>query len=167
MQLYLAFILALIFLLKGTLVQAVCPVCTVAVGAGLGLSRWLGIDDSITGLWIGGLTVSFIIWTLTWLAKKKISFKGIGPVTVVSFYLLIILPLYWGGLIGHPANAIWGIDRFVLGIIAGSAAFFGASSWYEQLKKKNNNHAHFPFQKIVMPVGTLVLLSGIFYFLIN
>ena len=33
--------------------KAICPVCTVAVGAGIGLSRWLGIDDSITGLWIG------------------------------------------------------------------------------------------------------------------
>lgn len=30
---------------------AVCPICTVAVGAGVGLSRCLGIDDSITGLW--------------------------------------------------------------------------------------------------------------------
>lgn len=33
--------------------QAVCPVCTVAVGTGVGLSRWLGVDDTITGLWLG------------------------------------------------------------------------------------------------------------------
>jgi len=26
---------------------AVCPVCTLAVGVGLGLSRWLKIDDLI------------------------------------------------------------------------------------------------------------------------
>ena len=37
---------------------AVCPICTVAVATGIGFSRWLGIDDTITGLWIGGLTVS-------------------------------------------------------------------------------------------------------------
>ena len=30
----------------GTKALAICPVCTVAVGAGIGLSRWLGIDDS-------------------------------------------------------------------------------------------------------------------------
>jgi len=34
-------------------VFAVCPVCTVAAGAGVGLSRWLGIDDIIIGLWVG------------------------------------------------------------------------------------------------------------------
>ena len=33
--------------------QAVCPVCIVAVGAGLGLSEYLGIDDTIAGVWIG------------------------------------------------------------------------------------------------------------------
>ena len=37
---------------------AVCPICTVAAATGIGFSRWLGIDDTITGLWIGGLTVS-------------------------------------------------------------------------------------------------------------
>jgi len=51
-------------------VLAVCPLCTVAVGAGVGLSRWLGIDDVITGLWIGGLIVSLIAWSENWLDKK-------------------------------------------------------------------------------------------------
>ena len=30
---------------------AVCPVCTVAVGAGLEGARLLGVDDVITGIW--------------------------------------------------------------------------------------------------------------------
>ena len=64
---------ALLFALP---VKAFCPVCTVAVGAGLGLARWLRIDDTISGLWIGGLTISMIMWTLSWLAKKNINFKG-------------------------------------------------------------------------------------------
>ena len=49
-----------------------CPVCAVAVGFGLGLSRWLKIDDAISGLWIGALIVSlsFILakWTRKYLA---------------------------------------------------------------------------------------------------
>jgi len=53
---------------------AVCPICTLAVGAGVGLSRWLGIDDTISGLWVGGLIVSLIYWTIDWLGEEKYSF---------------------------------------------------------------------------------------------
>ncbi len=30
--------------------KAVCPVCTVAIASGVGLCRYLGIDDLISGL---------------------------------------------------------------------------------------------------------------------
>jgi hypothetical protein len=33
----------------------VCPVCTIAVAGGVGLCRYLGIDDLISGSWIGAL----------------------------------------------------------------------------------------------------------------
>lgn len=39
-------------------VLAQCPVCTVAIGVGVGLCRYLGIDDLITGLWIGALLLA-------------------------------------------------------------------------------------------------------------
>jgi len=35
---------------------------------------------------------------------------------------------------------------------------------YNYLKRRNNGHAYFPFQKVVMPVGSLAILSMIFYF---
>ena len=41
-------------------VLAICPLCTFAVGAGIGLTQYLGIDDVITGLWIGGFIVSLV-----------------------------------------------------------------------------------------------------------
>ena len=51
---------------------AVCPICTIAVGAGVGLSRYFGVDDAITGLWVGGLIVSMIVGRKAgW--KRKIS----------------------------------------------------------------------------------------------
>jgi len=59
--------------------HAVCPICTVAVGAGLGVSRWIGIDDSITGLWIGGLILSSGLWMADFIRKKawKVSYPEI------------------------------------------------------------------------------------------
>ncbi|MBU1089694.1 hypothetical protein KKF38_02790 [Patescibacteria group bacterium] len=146
---------------------AVCPICTVAVGAGVGLSRWLGIDDSITGLWIGGLTVSMIVWTINWLDKKSINFKGRNITTVAGYYLLIVAPLYFVGIIGNPLNFLCGcgLDKLLLGIITGSSAFYFGASWYFFLKEKNNGHAHFPFQKVVMPISPLIILSIVFYLL--
>lgn len=51
---------------------AICPLCTVAVGAGVGVSRSLGIDDVIVGLWIGGLLVSSSMWLFEWLKGKEV-----------------------------------------------------------------------------------------------
>ena len=57
---------------------AICPLCTIAVGAGVGLAQWLGVDDTATGIWIGGLTVSLIGWTIYWFDGKNIAFKSLS-----------------------------------------------------------------------------------------
>ncbi len=146
---------------------AVCPICTIAVGAGVGLSRYLGIDDAITGLWVGGLTVSMITWTESWLDKKNIHFKGRIIINVLAYFALIVIPLYYSGIIGNPLNTLCacGLDKLLFGIIAGSIAFWCGASWYFYLKEKNGGHAYFPFQKVVMPVSPLIILSLIYYFL--
>jgi hypothetical protein len=146
-------------------VWAVCPVCAVTVGAGVGFSRWLGVDDTITGVWIGGLTVSMIIWTLNWLDKRGVSFKGKKLLTALLYYSAIIVPLYLKGIIGAPYNTFCGCDKLVFGIAAGSLAFLLAVLSYDYLKKKNGGRAYFPFQKVVMPVGILIITSIVFYYL--
>jgi len=148
---------------------AVCPVCTVAVVSGVGASRSLGVDDLIIGLWVGALIVSMIMWTIDWLNKKKIHFKGLGILTAIAYFALVVIPLYTMDIIGHPLNSFCGcgLDNLLVGIIGGAIAFwFGAVS-YEYLKEKNNGHAYFPFQKVVMPVLPIIILSIIFYFLIK
>lgn len=161
---------ALSVLLSGLKAKAVCPVCTVAVGAGVGFSRYLGIDDTIAGLWIGALIVSVSMWTVNWLVKKNINFAYRAFLVAAGYYLLTVVPLFFvkiGGetLMGHPFNQIWGIDKLLLGIILGSLAFFASEKWYDYLKKKNDNHAYFPFQKVAMPVAALAILSAAFYFI--
>lgn len=158
------FAISLLFAKKAL---AVCPICTIAVGAGVGLSRYLGIDDTITGLWIGGLTVSMITWTESWLDKKNIRFKGRVYANIAGYFLLIVVPLYYSGIIGNPLNTLCacGLDKLLFGIIAGSIGFWFGASLYFHLKEKNNGHAYFPFQKVVMPVMPLIILSLIFYFL--
>jgi len=148
--------------------KAVCPVCVVAVGAGLGLSEYLGIDDSIAGVWIGGLIVAMIAWTINWLNRKNWKFgnKDVRDILItVIYYVMVIWPLMTKNFIGNPARKLFGIDKLTLGIIVGSIAFLGATLWYNNIKKKNGGHAHFPFQKVAWPVGALIIFSFIFYFL--
>lgn len=146
---------------------AVCPICTIAVGTGIGFSRWLGIDDSITGLWVGGLTVSMITWTLSWFDKKNIHFKARTIVIVAGYYLLVVVPLYFMGMLANPVNAIYStwVDKLLIGVVVGSVGFWLGAEWYYSMKEKNGGHAYFPFQKVVMPISPLVIMSIVFYLL--
>lgn len=145
--------------------HAVCAICTAGAVAGVGLSRWLGIDDTITGLWLGGVIVSLIYWTLDWLRRKKINFRAMGILTFLFYYLTIALPLYYKDIIGHPFNKLWGVDKLILGILIGSVSFYIFNLFYLALKKRNGGHAYFSFQKVAMPLFPLIVLSLVFYYL--
>ena len=148
-----------------TKASAFCPICTIAAGMGVGLSRWLGIDDTITGTWLGGLLLAASFWTIDWLNKKNIHFLFRKILVFVLYYGLVVIPLYWIDVIGHPFNKLFGIDKLVVGVVIGSIVFWAAHVFYQFLKKKNGGHAHFPFERIVIPVASLIIISGIFYFL--
>jgi hypothetical protein len=92
-----------------------CPVCTVTVIAGLGLSRLLGIDDMVISLWIGAFTLSFSLITIDWINKKwpKLKFDRFKIQFTALIYLLVLVPLKMGGSIGIPQNSLWGIDKIL------------------------------------------------------
>lgn len=143
---------------------AICPVCTAAVVAGLGLSRWLGVDDTISGLWIGAILVSICVMTINWLKKKKYNFWWLDALIFIFTYGLVVIPLYFWEIIGHPLNTFWGIDKLILGIAIGSIALIIGFFLYLFIKKSNNNKPHFPYEKIVFSVLPIIILSIIFYF---
>jgi len=156
---------SLIALFSAQKTLAVCPVCTVAVGAGIGLSRWMGIDDSITGLWLGGFLLSVSLWTIDWLDKKKFRFFLKRFFVILAYYVFAIVPLYYAKIIANPLAFACSCasDKLLLGIIEGTAVFFFGAKLYEFLKQRNNNQAHFPYEKVVFPVVTLLIFTIIFY----
>jgi len=163
MKLKLTILLATIFLAFPEKALAVCPICTVAVGAGLGISRWLGIDDTVTGIWIGGLILSSGLWLADWIGKKgwKVLYKE--TISVGLFFLFVIPPLYWGKMIGLVGNTLWGIDKVLLGITIGSILFlFGV--WLDKwLKITNGDKVYIYYQKVIIPVFFLSVVSFVFY----
>ena len=144
--------------------HAVCPICVVAVGAGVGIAEEFGVDDVIIGLWIGALILAIGWWTINWLVKKNWCFRGCGPATLVSYYLLTIIPLYYSGFIGKTLNKIWGIDKLLLGIVLGSVLFYAGERLHFYFKAKNNDRVYFPFQKVAAPLAVLIAASLLFYF---
>lgn len=158
------------FLLFVGTANAVCPVCTIAIGAGLEGMRMLGVKDVLTGIWAGGLTVSLIGWTANYMRKRGVK--------NIFWYLLNVL-VYVGFLagvyfvpLGNPVvkwweNCMWGIDQFLLGVLVGAATFIIMQVWYQHIKKNNGGHALFPFQKVVMPFVGLLIMTGIFWAIIK
>jgi len=146
---------------------AICPVCTIAVCAGLGIFAKLGIDDLISGAWIGAFIVSTVFWAIEFLDKKQIHFKFRKIIVAVLMYLLILIPLRLKGFLGHPLNKFCGIDKLFFGIGSGSIVFI-LSLWVDNLlRKKNKRRSFFPFQKVVIPISFLLILSLIFYLIIK
>lgn len=136
---------------------AVCPVCTVAVAGGLGLSRYLGVDDTISGIWIGGLILSSSLWLIDWLKKKNLKF-----LIIFVMYLLVLGPLAWKDIIGHPFNTIWGVDKLILGTVLGSLGFLGGMRLDKKIRKIKGKQ-FFKYQKIILPVSFLVIFSILMY----
>lgn len=165
-KLYL-FLIVVTILIPAKAALAICPVCTIAVVGGVGLSRWLGVDDTITGVWVGGFIVSLIFWTIDWLNRKNIRFPFRKLIIWAGYYSLVIVPLFEMGIMGHPLNKIWGIDKLLAGIILGSLGFILGAVIYPKVKKINGGRAHFPFEKIAFAIFPLVALSFIFYLIIK
>lgn len=143
---------------------AVCPVCTVAVGAGLEGARLLGVDDVITGIWAGGLTLSLFFWTAGWLKKRGVT-SAFWQIVVpfVLYYALLASVYFIPGVIEYGACTLWGIDKFLLGCIVGTFAFYFGARWYAKIKRDNGGHAKFAFQKVVVPVSFLLIATLVFW----
>ncbi len=129
------------------------------------MSRWLHVDDSVSGVWIGAFLVSVIYYTITFFRSRKINFWGRDFLVPLIYYALVFIPLYSSKIIGHPLNRLWGIDKLVVGAFVGSLIFILSVMLYAWMKKKNGGHAHFPMEKVVVPIVSLLIVSGGFYFL--
>jgi hypothetical protein len=146
---------------------AVCPLCTVAVSAGIGFFEWIGLNDVIIGLWVGALVISLSFWTADWLHQKNRHFPYQGIIFLLVYNVFITLPLYYPlRYIGQSNNTLWCIDRLLLGILLGEFVFFVSSVLHFSLKMNHGGRVYFPLQKVIIPIVSLILLSLIFYFLV-
>ncbi len=144
--------------------KAVCPVCTIAIASGVGLCRYLGIDDLVSGLWVGGLLISMTIWLKEYLQKKNKDFKFSFWVILLSFFLITFSPLKLMNILGHSMNKIFGIDRLLFSSVIGSILVYTSIFINNWLKKGNKGKVYFPYQKVVIPLVLLLVFSFVFFY---
>lgn len=137
-----------------------CAVCTVAIGASLEIARRLGVSDSVVGLWAGALLTLLGYWTIKWFDKKGWNFWGRNALLILLS--VSMMGFIYLGQVKYSPVWICGfvyIDPVLFGTILGTVTFILVEKLYDWMKKKNGGHAHFPFEKVVLPVVVLGLLS--------
>ena len=141
-----------------------CAVCTVAVGATLEFARYMGVDDSVVGVWAGAMLALMGYWLILWFDKKRWDFPGRNLILMVSSVAMIGFMYVSKMVYSAEVILIFYIDPFLFSTILGAIVFIYASKFYQWMKAKNGGRAHFPFEKVVVPIGALVLLSVLFYY---
>jgi hypothetical protein len=161
-------VLALPFLALSQFASAICPLCTVAVGAGVGILRAYGIDDTVSGIWYGALVLSSILWAIDWLEKHDKKFKHYKWTIATAFLVLFIAPLYWPlNLFASEPQTLFGINKFIVGTGLGFVVFY-LGMWFDQyVRKLNNGRVLFFYQKVVLPVALLIVASAILWLVLG
>ena len=162
--LFLIPLLSLIVILPG--VMAMCPLCTAGTIIGVGVTRSLGWDDSIVGLFVGAMIVSTALWLNNIVKKSNIggnAFLRIGSITVATF-VLTVLSFYYTGIFG-PANTyrIFGMEKIIFGSISGAVVSFATFFASNEIKRRNGERVLFHYQSMVLTFGALILNALLFW----
>jgi hypothetical protein len=162
--LVLAFMLRLKF---APLVFAHCPLCVAGAGFGITLSRLLGVDDVITGVWMGAFLGSVAFWTQSLLGRKRRVF--FNPFWRLIIYVLVFLSTVWSFykfnlVIKH--DGIFGYDKLTFGIVVGGIVFYLVDLFSDFLIKIRGRSL-FPYQRLVFGLVSTFVQSAFFYILIN
>ncbi len=140
-----------------------CAVCTVAVAASLELARYFGVDDSVVGVWSGAFLALMGYWLILWFEKKGWRF-WLRDYVLMFVSLSMIGFVYYKELVYSPEPIlIFYLDPFLFSVLLGALALVLSNRFYQWMKVKNGGHAHFPFEKVFVPVASLMLLSIYFY----
>ncbi len=147
-------------------VMAHCPLCTAATIVGVGVTRSLGWDDSIVGIFVGAMIVSSALWINNIFKKRNIggnSFLRIGSITIATF-VLTVLSFYYAGIFG-PANTyrIFGMEKIMFGSISGAIVSFTTFFASNEIKRRNEGKVLFNYQTMALTFGALILNALLFW----
>lgn len=148
----------------GAMANPACPVCTIAIGAALPITRRLGVPDAVAGLWVGAFLAIMGYWIIKFMDRRNVRFPG-RNVLVLALSVATIGFAYLGKVTYSPCNyfGFLRVDPLLFGTVLGAILFIVTEKVYDWMKAHNGGHAHFPFEKVVLPVVVLLLASLIMF----
>lgn len=138
---------------------AQCPVCVVTVGGGMLLAKTLGIDDFLVSLWISGVNTALSFWLAP---KIKNKFLGSPIIFSLLMYLFTLFYFNFTDQIGSGFNQILGFDKIIFGLTLGLFIWFLGIFIDRYSRKLHGNKILFPYQKVVFPLGLLIIFTFLF-----
>lgn len=137
-----------------------CAVCTIAIGASLSVARRLGVEDAVVGLWAGALLTLLGYWTIVFFDKRNWHFYG-RNFLIIALSVGMIGFIYINETVYTPVviGKIFYLDPILFSALLGMAIYIYSQKFYLWLKKRNGGHAHFPFEKVVLPLAFLSIAS--------
>lgn len=153
-------VLLSVMLPGAALANPACPVCTIAIGASLEIARQIGVPDSVVGLWAGALLALLGYWAIKFCDKRGWNWRGRNPMLIILSVAMI--GFVYMGRVKYNPQLICGaftMDPVLFGTICGAALFIVVEKLYDWMKSRNGGHAHFPFEKVVLPLVALGLAS--------
>ncbi|HPT66108.1 MAG TPA: hypothetical protein PK257_02240 [Candidatus Woesebacteria bacterium] len=145
------------FLVKAAYAQ--CPVCIVTVGGGMLLAKRLGVDDFLVSLWISALNTAISFWLAPRIKNKVLGNSIVFSLLMLGFTLFYFIYTDQTGL---PTNKILGLDKIIFGQSLGLLIMFLGIFIDRYSRKLNNGKILFPYQKVVFPVGFLIIFTLLF-----
>jgi hypothetical protein len=163
-QALLIIVITFIFLALPKDALAHCPLCAAGAGAGLTLSRLLGIDDAITGVWLAAFLGAVSFWTENSFIKDKEVKLVLRPLLYIGIFAATIWSFYKFNLVVRMGD-IFGFDKLTFGMVAGGILFYLVDV-IDDLTIRFLGKVFFPYQRVAVSLGSILLLSfGIYYFL--
>jgi len=143
---------------------ACTTLCPLIVGASLTIAQRMGVKDEVVGVLAGALLAIFGYWMIRFCEKHHWNF----PLRNVALMLLSIssIGFVYAGTLQYKPGLHWNllyIDSFLLAVLCGASAHIFGVNVYAYLKEKNGGHAHFPFEKVLIPILCDALVCWIFW----
>lgn len=145
-------------------VYAQCPVCIVTVGGGMILAKKFGVDDLMISLWIAALNAAIALWLAP---KFKIKLLKNPYFLTILFLVLTLVYFQATNQLGSSTNTFFGINKVIFGQVLGTLTILVGSFIDKITRLKNNNKVLFYYQKVIFPVGLLIIFTLILKFIFN
>jgi len=142
-------------------VSATCPLCVGATASMVATARFFGVNDLITGTFIGALIVSTAAWINRVLTKrnKGRNYLPFQQIILVVFWLLAFTVIFFiAGLIKFEL-----FNRLVIGMLMGVFIVPTAFIFNKFLRENNGRKNYMPFQHIFLTIVFLLIAVFAYY----